>query len=103
MKNERDYNIYKETYSEIFERNWDLKTIFILEDQYTESISKGLLSFDSTLKLPIVINIKDPFEYIDIIKSQADTSIILLDNYFPWKWYEEPLWDLFRLKKHIHS
>ncbi len=97
-KDEKNHLLYLENYKRIFEWWVDTETIFILEDQYAESIAKGLLSIDSTLKLPIVNNIKSPLEYLSNIESKAETSIILLDNYFPWKWYEEPLGDIFLQK-----
>jgi hypothetical protein len=79
-----------------FTRPWeDARTLFLLEDQYAESISTGLLAIDSKLKLTITKSIKSPLAYLSAIESKSDTCIILLDNYFPGKWYEEPLGDVF--------
>lgn len=69
--------------------------LFILEDQYTPKISKEIISIDNSFKIPIKWNIKNPADYLNIIHQIKEDYIILLDNYFPWKWYPEPLWNLF--------
>lgn len=52
---------------------------------------------------PVKKNVKTPLEFWEKIK---ENDIILLDNYFPWEWWEEPLGDLFlkevlRIKKKV--
>ena len=69
--------------------------ILILEDQYGKKIADELLTIDPHLSLPIQDNIRSPLEYLDIAK---DTDVILLDNYFPGKGWEEPLGDVFLQK-----
>jgi response regulator of citrate/malate metabolism len=66
-----------------------MKSILILEDQYTKSIYEWLHSIFPEYYFPITTTIKTPMDYAALI-DEAD--IILLDNYFPWKsWWEEPL------------
>lgn len=69
--------------------------IILLEDQYAPKIYKEIISIDKNVKFPIKWNIKNPLSYIKIIESIKDDFIILLDNYFPGKGYEEALWNLF--------
>ncbi len=69
--------------------------LFILEDQYTPKILKEITSIDNTFKIPIKSNIKNPTEYLNIMNQIKEDYIVLLDNYFPWKGYPEPLWNLF--------
>lgn len=52
---------------------------------------------------PVKKNVKTPLEFWEKIK---ENDIVLLDNYFPWEWWEEPLGDLFlkevlRIKKKV--
>lgn len=69
--------------------------LFILEDQYTPKISKEIILKDNSFKIPIKYNIKNPTDYLNIIHKIKEDYIILLDNYFPWTWYPEPLWNIF--------
>ncbi|MBS9783985.1 hypothetical protein KGV55_01405 [Candidatus Gracilibacteria bacterium] len=71
------------------------KRIIILEDQYAPRIAKKILKKNNALRFPIQENIKDPLEYVDFIR---ESDIILLDNYFPGKTWEEAKGDEF-LKK----
>ena len=66
-----------------------MKSILILEDQYTKSIYDWLHSIFPDYYFPLTNTIKNPMDYTDLIDT---ADIILLDNYFPWKsWWEEPL------------
>ena len=67
--------------------------IIILEDQYADRISKELSKLDKSLKIPIKWNIKKPQDYFNIINNIKDNFVLVLDNYFPWNPYEEPLWN----------
>ncbi len=72
--------------------------LLILEDQYANKITKEILNKFKTFKIPIKWNIKNPLKYLKILGNIRWEFIILLDNYFPWKWYEEPLGNLFLLE-----
>lgn len=63
----------------------------IMDDQYWEKIYSELSNIFS-FYYPIKKNIKSPIAFIDKIQNW---DLILLDNYFPWKDWEEPLWDFF--------
>ena len=71
----------------------------IFDDQYGENIYKHLSSKIATLNFPIKNNIVSPIPFVDQIKKW---DIILLDNYFPWETWEEPLGDIF-LEKYIEK
>lgn len=68
-----------------------MKSILILEDQYTPELYKTLRMLLPDVYFPVVENIKDPMQYCDVAKN---VDVILLDNYFPWRTggREEPLW-----------
>ena len=75
---------------------------FIMDDQYGKSIYTELSKMFPKQDFPIKENITNPLEYTDKIK---DNDIVLLDNYFPWEWREEPLWAYFLdklLKKKVN-
>ena len=72
---------------------------WIFDDQYWERIYKSLGSNVETFNFPIKNNVNSPIPFIDEIKNW---DIILLDNYFPWEKWEEPLGDVF-LKKYIEK
>jgi len=72
--------------------------LILLEDQYADDINKELSKLDSNFKLPIKWNIKNPLDYFNIIENITKDYIILLDNYFPWSPYEEPLWNELLIK-----
>jgi hypothetical protein len=60
-----------------------------MDDQYWKNIYKELSKIFPDEDFPIKENIKDPLKYSEKIN---DNDIVLLDNYFPWEWREEPLW-----------
>ncbi len=69
-----------------------MKTCRILDDQYWEKIYNEIKYMFPNWEYPIKKNIKTPVPFVDKIKNW---DIVLLDNYFPWEWWEEPLWDIF--------
>lgn len=62
---------------------------YIMDDQYWKELYEGLSSKYKTWDFPIKDNITNPLKYIDDIQSN---DLILLDNFFPWETWEEPLW-----------
>lgn len=67
-----------------------MKSILILEDQYTKSIYEWLHRIFPDCEFPITDIIKDPMQYKELFDK---VDVILLDNYFPWdSGWEEPLW-----------
>lgn len=65
-----------------------MKSILILDDQYTPHIYAALHSYFSDYTFPLADNIDNPMVYTDLV-NKAD--IILLDNYFPsTNSWEEP-------------
>lgn len=80
-----------------------MQTCWILDDQYGEKIYKEIRYLFPDWEYPVKKNIKTPLEFVDEIK---DWDIILLDNYFPWNWWEEALgdnflWELMQKKKKV--
>ena len=69
-----------------------MQTCRILDDQYGEKIYKEIRHLFPDWDYPVKKNVLTPLEFIDEIQ---DWAIILLDNYFPWKWWEEALGDDF--------
>ena len=69
-----------------------MQTCWILDDQYGEKIYKEIRHLFPDWDYPVKKNVLNPLEFIDEIQ---DWAIILLDNYFPWKWWEEALGDDF--------
>ena len=69
-----------------------METCWILDDQYGEKIYKEIRYFFPDWDYPVKKNIINPLEFVDKIQNW---DIILLDNYFPWKWWEEALGDIF--------
>ena len=69
-----------------------MTNIRIFDDQYWWIIYKKLSPSGSGFTFPIKGNVASPIPFLDKIK---DWDIILLDNYFPWETWEEPLWDTF--------
>lgn len=65
---------------------------WILDDQYWLKIYNSLSKILSKLEYPIKNNIDNPISIVDEIQNW---DIILLDNYFPWNDWEEPLWEKF--------
>lgn len=81
-----------------------MQTCRILDDQYGEKIYKEIKYLFPDWHYPIQKNILNPLDYLDQIQ---DSDLILLDNYFPWKWWEEALgdeflWKLLEAKKKIN-
>ena len=66
--------------------------IRILDDMYWERIYEKLHRYLPKQNYPVKDNVNSPIPYLSEIK---DWDIILLDNYFPWEYREEPLWDDF--------
>lgn len=64
----------------------------IMDDQYGENIYNKLSNLRDDFNYPIKWNILSPIAYLDKIN---DWDIILLDNFFPWETWEEPLWETF--------
>ena len=58
---------------------------WILDDQYGEIIYQSLKGTEG-LNFPVKTNVNSPIPYLEQIK---DGDIILLDNYFPGKTWEE--------------
>ena len=69
-----------------------MTNIRIFDDQYWWIIYKKLNPLLSEYGYPVKNNIKNPVPFINKIRNW---DIILLDNYFPWKTWEEPIWDVF--------
>lgn len=69
-----------------------MQTCWILDDQYGEKIYKEIRHLFPDWDYPVKKNIINPLEFVDKIQNW---DIILLDNYFPWKWWEEALGDDF--------
>lgn len=69
-----------------------MQTCWILDDQYGEKIYKEIRHLFPNWEYPVKKNIKSPLPFVDKIQNW---DIILLDNYFPWNWWEEALWDDF--------
>lgn len=76
-----------------------MNNIRIFDDQYWEKIYKWISKVLTKYNFPIKNDVDSPIPFIDEIQNW---DIILLDNYFPWKTREEPLWDLF-LEKYIEK
>lgn len=68
-----------------------MQTCRILDDQYGEKIYKEIRYLFHDWNYPVKKNILTPLEFVDKIQ---DWDIILLDNYFPWKWWEEAMGDV---------
>lgn len=66
--------------------------IRILDDMYGSRIYERLHKYLPEYHYPVKDNVNSPIPYLTEIKSW---DIILLDNYFPWEYREEPLWDDF--------
>ena len=66
--------------------------IRILDDIYWSRIYKELHEILPEFNYPVKENVNSPIPYLAEIKNW---DIILLDNYFPWDYREEPLWDDF--------
>jgi hypothetical protein len=66
--------------------------IRILDDKYWDRIYQGLKVSLPWYDYPIRDNVFDPCPYLENIQNW---DIILLDNYFPWETWEEPLGDSF--------
>ena len=80
-----------------------MQTCRILDDQYGERIYNKMRDLFPEWNYPVKKNVKTPLEFWEKIK---ENDIVLLDNYFPWEWWEEPLGDLFlkevlRIKKKV--
>ena len=78
--------------------------IRILDDIYGKNIYEGLKRLLPNFEYPVKDNINSPIPYLWEIK---DWDIVCLDNWFPWEYWEEPLWDDFlrqylRLWKSFH-
>ena len=74
----------------------------IFDDQYGKKIYEDL-SKELDFVYPVIDNVLSPIPYLEHIN---DWDIILLDNYFSWEAWEEPLWDKFLeeyLKKWINA
>ena len=69
-----------------------METCWILDDQYGDKIYKEIRYFFPDWDYLVKKNIINPLEFVDKIQNW---DIILLDNYFPWKWWEEALGDDF--------
>lgn len=67
-------------------------TCRILDDMYGFRIYEKLHKLLPNLKYPVKDNVNSPIPYLSDIKPW---DVILLDNYFPWEYREEPLWDDF--------
>lgn len=65
---------------------------WILDDLYGWRIYNKLSKLLPKLNYPVKDNVSSPIPYLANIK---DWDIVLLDNYFPWEYMEEPLWDDF--------
>ena len=76
-----------------------MNNIRIFDDQYWWRIYKELNTLLPEYDYPIKEDVVSPIPFIDKIKNW---DIILLDNYFPWETWEEPLGDLF-LEKYIEK
>lgn len=66
--------------------------IRILDDIYWEYIYKSLSKLLPDFEYPVKENINSPIPYLSEIQ---DWDIVCLDNWFPWEYREEPLWDDF--------
>lgn len=66
--------------------------IRILDDMYGSRIYEKLHKLLPQYNYPVKDNVNSPIHYLAEIKNG---DIILLDNYFPWEYREEPLWDDF--------
>lgn len=66
--------------------------IRILDDLYWYRIYERLSSLLPYFEYPIKNNITSPIPYLSNIKNW---DIILLDNYFPWEYREEAIWNDF--------
>lgn len=66
--------------------------IRILDDMYGSRIYEKLHKLLPQYNYPVKDNVNSPIPYLAEIKNG---DIILLDNYFPWEYREEPLWDDF--------
>lgn len=66
--------------------------IRILDDMYGGRIHEKLHKLLPQFHYPIKDNVNSPIPYLADIKNG---DVILLDNYFPWDYREEPLWDDF--------
>lgn len=80
-----------------------MQTCWILDDQYGEKIYKEIRHLFPNWNYPVKKNIVNPLEFVDKIQNW---DIILLDNYFPWNWWEEALggvflWELMQKKKKV--
>ena len=69
-----------------------MNNIRIFDDQYWWKIYKKLNTLLPEYNYPIKEDVVSPIPFIDEIKNW---DIILLDNYFPWETWEEPIWDDF--------
>ena len=69
-----------------------MHNIRIFDDQYGWKIYEKLKTLLPEYNYPIKNNVENPILFVDKIKNW---DIILLDNYFPWTQWEEPLWDDF--------
>lgn len=68
---------------------------WIFDDQYGKKLYEEMKASYSFLEYPVKDNINTPLDYIDKIENW---DLILLDNYFPGKQWEEELWDEFLWK-----
>ena len=66
--------------------------IRILDDMYGSRIYEKLQKYLPKLDYPVKDNVNSPIPYLANIQNW---DFILLDNYFPWEYREEPLWDDF--------
>jgi len=76
--------------------------IRILDDIYWYTIYGKLSKILPDFEYPVKDNVMSPIPFLSEIKSW---DIILLDNYFPWDYWESPLWDDFLwqyLKLNLH-
>ena len=66
--------------------------IRILDDLYWYRIYEKLSNLLPYFEYPVKNNVNSPITYLSNIKNG---DIILLDNYFPWEYREESLWNDF--------
>ncbi len=64
----------------------------IFDDQYWEKIYNWISKVLTKYNFPIKNNVNSPIPFINKI---LNWDIILLDNYFPWETWEEPIWNDF--------
>lgn len=69
-----------------------MKNCRILGSKYWTKIYKTVNSVLPFLNYPVKENVLTPLPYVDQI---LEWDILVLDNTFPWRYWEEALWDRF--------